>query len=1565
MLKQKIVFFIIFFVWLLFKSYSQVGVSQVSGCAPLAVTFTAPVGATSCTWNFGNGSAPSTNLVTSAAYSSPGNYVVTYSGVGGNPTSWSTQITVTSPTVVAAFSFIVPTSRCAPMSVSFTGSGGGAGSTYNWFFGDGGGVSGSSNSTTHVYTGGGIFTPTLNVIDAGGCSNLTTNGSVTVSTLPNLNIAALPGLSSCTAPFTTSFSGSLSTTGSPLGGSLTYNWTFGNSQSSTLQNPGSITYINQGIYNVKLIGTDNNNCTNTVSAVVTVVQPTLNATVPGTTCVNGQLLNSFQALSSTIQSSEPYTVWQMGDGNTVTVPQSPNPPLTPSTVHTFTYPLYTTPGLKTLTITATVGNCVATQIKTVFITKITPEFTWSPPTFTCMPNLAVTFVNQSTVNCSVALNYVWWISRWNGSSYSLTTTNATTVLTQGSLNPYAYYQQYLVAPNLTAYSAPQSGNVCFAGISHVTDSIWRPTAWFNKDKREGCAPLTVTFRDSSNYSYLAPRNYGITSYTWNNGANPATIVTGTCAATIPTTGLNSCQVFSPTFVYSAPGTYTPFYMIETSMGCKAKSFVDTIIVVGQPTVSYVSFPSRTVCVGTPVQFSLTASPSSSIIQNWHVETDDGFYFACMGDSMPSWPFNHVGVHNFTVSGINRGCKSEIYPPQTITVKGPVARASFTTNCTNKTSVDFGYFLQEVNSATLNFGDGASTTFTGSAMGAVSNTLTHVYPSGSGDYTATISGANSGNGCSIYTYTMQVKIRNIQAAFVVTNPIACKGEETNFNALASVDVYTTCSRGYAWLIDNLPTKQSSSYTIATNAIPDWILNNTPGTHTATLWVKDENSCTSTVSHTFLVGTPTASFNVLSPVCLSNMPLQFQNVTSQVPIATSNFTFSFGTGAVVTTSNVTNWPTYSYAPSPPGMTYVVTMTAQSAATQCTDVITKSVQVVNPQQLDLYPYKFTACIGVPIQFNVFQQGASGQSVLTNTINFGDGSPGYVSNLPTIAHTYSAAGVYTPLITTGSGPCLSTASSFSTIKVYSITISDFRFFPTLEGPSSTRTVFCANTNESITFSSTSTPNTGPVFSWTATSMGLPANTSTVSPELFAPASAGTHTVALRSYAADPECSTTITKTVTVLNPTATIVVDRNKICLGDTIHLSLKNLSEVFAWRWFIGDSAKLVYNTSASSPTIAYEPSFPNPFGSANVYLLYYGAALTCTVSDNFVLSVTKVAADFARNLEQAATDSIHCLNIADNFTNKTTLNNSTFLQSVFFAWKFGDGNTSSDSNPTNLFVKPGIYSVTLTAIEPLLGCKNIATKNMTINPIPDVSIAAIDSVCRGSTFVLTSITSTDVSGYQWNPVAGVSVPNSASTSVNASVTTGYSLQVLNLFGCKNTSNIEYVYVQPPAPTVRWDTTVIIGQMSVLNSNLGNNYSYTWSPIFDLNCVNCFNPTSTTTTNITYSVEVEDNLKCFRVINTYTVFVDPQTTIDVPSAFTPNGDGVNDVIYVDGWGIKKLNYFRIFNRWGQLLFESNDIKVGWDGTYNGVPQNMETYVYQVSAETYIQDKSLQKSSNFRLIR
>jgi gliding motility-associated-like protein len=161
------------------------------------------------------------------------------------------------------------------------------------------------------------------------------------------------------------------------------------------------------------------------------------------------------------------------------------------------------------------------------------------------------------------------------------------------------------------------------------------------------------------------------------------------------------------------------------------------------------------------------------------------------------------------------------------------------------------------------------------------------------------------------------------------------------------------------------------------------------------------------------------------------------------------------------------------------------------------------------------------------------------------------------------------------------------------------------------------------------------------------------------------------------------------------------------------------------------------------------------------------------------------------------------------------------------------------------------------------------------------------------------------------------------------------------------------------------VIVGQLINLNNNSGSNFSYTWTPEKDLSCINCPNPVSTTTINTTYSLTVIDYLRCFTTISTYSIIVEQKGTFDLPTAFTPNGDGVNDIIFIKGWGIKKLNYYRIYNRWGQLLFETNDINVGWDGTYNGIIQNIETYIYQVSGYNYIDDQPILKTGTFKLIK
>jgi gliding motility-associated-like protein len=96
--------------------------------------------------------------------------------------------------------------------------------------------------------------------------------------------------------------------------------------------------------------------------------------------------------------------------------------------------------------------------------------------------------------------------------------------------------------------------------------------------------------------------------------------------------------------------------------------------------------------------------------------------------------------------------------------------------------------------------------------------------------------------------------------------------------------------------------------------------------------------------------------------------------------------------------------------------------------------------------------------------------------------------------------------------------------------------------------------------------------------------------------------------------------------------------------------------------------------------------------------------------------------------------------------------------------------------------------------------------------------------------------------------------------------------------------------------------------------------------------------------------------RVFNEYTVFV--------PSGFSPDGDGVNDKLNPLLAGIKELKNFRVYNRWGQLLYQTNDKNAGWNGTYNGKLQISETYVWVV--EAIDQDgKNILKTGKTTLIR
>jgi gliding motility-associated-like protein len=75
-------------------------------------------------------------------------------------------------------------------------------------------------------------------------------------------------------------------------------------------------------------------------------------------------------------------------------------------------------------------------------------------------------------------------------------------------------------------------------------------------------------------------------------------------------------------------------------------------------------------------------------------------------------------------------------------------------------------------------------------------------------------------------------------------------------------------------------------------------------------------------------------------------------------------------------------------------------------------------------------------------------------------------------------------------------------------------------------------------------------------------------------------------------------------------------------------------------------------------------------------------------------------------------------------------------------------------------------------------------------------------------------------------------------------------------------------------------------------------------------------------------------------------PTSALNVPTAFSPNGDGHNDKLYPLTINVTELKYFRVYNRWGQLMFETKTLGQGWDGTFNGVPQVMDVYTWTVEA-------------------
>lgn len=276
--------------------------------------------------------------------------------------------------------------------------------------------------------------------------------------------------------------------------------------------------------------------------------------------------------------------------------------------------------------------------------------------------------------------------------------------------------------------------------------------------------------------------------------------------------------------------------------------------------------------------------------------------------------------------------------------------------------------------------------------------------------------------------------------------------------------------------------------------------------------------------------------------------------------------------------------------------------------------------------------------------------------------------------------------------------------------------------------------------------------------------------------------------------------------------------------------------------------------------------------------------------------------------------------------------------------------SDPNIINPVASPVIstkYFVTATTGI----CSRIDSITVFVNPAPVPEAGLNKTICYNTNYRLNG--SGGVS-FLWTPPTSLDDPtifNPLVMQLTSPIT--YYLSVVDAKGCNSLKDdsVSISVTTPPVLYVGADTTIAIRQPLLLFARDVNNTgfdSWTWSPTYGLNDPFAANPISILDRDITYYVSASSATGCL-AHDTIKVKVFQGPELYVPNAFTPNGNSLNDILKVIPIGMKAFHFFRIYNRYGQLVFFTADPYTGWDGTFKGKLQSSGTYVWMAEAVDY----------------
>ena len=408
---------------------------------------------------------------------------------------------------------------------------------------------------------------------------------------------------------------------------------------------------------------------------------------------------------------------------------------------------------------------------------------------------------------------------------------------------------------------------------------------------------------------------------------------------------------------------------------------------------------------------------------------------------------------------------------------------------------------------------------------------------------------------------------------------------------------------------------------------------------------------------------------------------------------------------------------------------------------------------------------------------------------------------------------------------------------------------------------------------------------------------------------------------------------------PFANFLVENN--CVGEvSVFTDISTISEGIISSW------EYIFDDGTANGTSSAEQ---HEFASAGTY----NVTLNITSDkgcENSTVKETKVyytpTVDFSS--EQ------YCLGTPTYFTNFSTLNTGNIIK---WEWEFGDGvGVANFEYPTYTFTSPGNYSVNLIATTDF-GCVSSLKKDVTIVALPIANFTADKKACLGDVIRFTDLsisTNTAIASWEWDLGDGTIFSDQNPThQYEYAQNFDVNLAVVSAEGCKHDTTIlsaATVFNNPVADfrASTYSTTQLNPEIKFYNTSVGAT-SYFWD--FEDGIISTDeNPTIEFEEIGSYGVllHVISIYGCeSEIIKNINIY--PEYALYAPNAFTPNGDGNNDVFLAEGNGITSFE-MQVFDRWGGVVFESSDIEYGWDGL-DASDNTVETgkYMYHISLYDY----------------